>query len=275
MANKTCYGISMYLLRNMELKRALHHVAQSGFRQIEFLCYEGPHLDALNADPEKVRTLLVKLGLSAPTAHTICLGVDPGAPDEKERRDSVRRIAAVLESLVQIGTEYVVVHPTADLHNHYTDQMKDAVWSQSVRSLGELSELVGASGLKMAVENLQLRGRPRPGCFVAEVLEMIEGLGDHVGICLDTGHAAMNGLDAVAELRLAGNKLFSLHLNGNDGEVDHHWLPGRGIINWETFVATLDELNFGGPRMLEINATKGEETQLLRDAADLTNRWLS
>ena len=101
---------------------------------------------------------------------------------------------------------------------------------------------------------------------------MIEGAGDHVGICFDTGHAAMNGFDAVAELEVAAEKLFYLHLHDNDGETDYHWLPGRGVIDWDALLATLNCLGFSGPRTLEIKA-ESEADQLLRDAVVLVDRW--
>ena len=263
----------MSLFISTQFETALRKIADRGFNQIEFSCYEGPHLEALKRNLAGVQDLFLKLGISAPVAHTICLGVDPGSPDEQERREAVRRITSVFKPLAQIGTEYVVHHPTADLHNHYTNEMREKVWSQAVRSIHEISDLADSAGLKMAVENLQLRARPRPGCSVEEVLEMIEGAGDHVGICLDTGHAAMNGFDAVAELELAAEKLFYLHLHDNDGKSDYHWLPGRGVIDWDALLATLNRHGFSGPRMLEIKAAQGEEGQLLGDAAVLVDRW--
>lgn len=263
----------MSLFLNSQLELALRKIADCGFNQIEFSCYEGPHLEALERNLPGVQALLLELGFSVPAAHTICLGVDPGSPDEQERREAVRRITSVFKPLAQIGTEYVVHHPTADLHNHYTNEMRDQVWSQAVRSIHEISELADSAGLKLAVENLQLRGRPRPGCSAVELLEMIEGAGDHVGICLDTGHAAMNGFDAVAELEVAAEKLFYLHLHDNDGTTDYHWLPGRGVIDWDAFLATLNRLGFSGPRTLEIKAAHDEQDQLLHDATVLVDRW--
>lgn len=48
-----------------------------------------------------------------------------------------------------------------------------------------------------------------------------------------------------------GRHLRPLHINDNDGKKDHHWPPGRGIINWLEVYSALKEVKYSGVFMLE------------------------
>ena len=279
------YGISTCLMEPIELDRALRQIAAAGLAQVE-LGSSSRHTSAVRSDPEGIKNLLAELHLAALTAHCFCVDIDAGALDESKRIADVEAIGSMFEPFARAGARYVVVHPNGDRINpdqgHRADfyplEQKPTTRAQSMRSLQELACRAADLGIKMAVENLPIWNEycaGRPGYCAAELLEMIDGLGDHVGICLDTGHARLCGLDPADEVRQAGAKLFTLHIHDTDGLGDPHWLPGRGVIDWEAFLHALDQAAFAGVRILEIESPPEQAEQVLCRAHDLTVDWRS
>ena len=102
---------------------------------------------------------------------------------------------------------------------------------------------------------------------MSELRPAIDDMPDHVGLCLDTTHALIAGHDPLGQLNIAADRLFALHLHDSDGEGDCHWVPGRGIIDWQPFIRRLDELEFAGPRTIEVAACEGNEDRVLGEVA--------
>ena len=90
---------------------------------------------------------------------------------------------------------------------------------------------------------------------MAEILALVAGLGDHVGVCQDVGHSNANAEDPAADAREAGARLVAIHIQDNDGlGEDQHLVPGEGTIDWGAYLAALDEIAYAGPRTFEIRA---------------------
>ena len=130
----------------------------------------------------------------------------------------------------------------------------------------------------MAVENLpdcvgEERGT-RPGVRVDDLLRLIEGLGEHVGILLDVGHCNISDTDPAAEAHLAGDKLLELHLQDNEGipGEDQHLLPGLGTIDWEALLDALDAMGYSGLRTFEAGRPEPSD-ELLRRLGTLRTTW--
>jgi len=145
---------------------------------------------------------------------------------------------------------------------------------RATESLTILAERAAAAGVRLAVENMPRRGTPRPGGSVAEVLAMIDGLGAHVGVCVDAGHANANGLDAAAEIRAAAGRVFAVHLQDNDGKgEDQHLLPGQGTIDWPATLAALERFAPDAAVNFEIGVQPAGAAATLAALADLRRTW--
>jgi len=60
----------------------------------------------------------------------------------------------------------------------------------------------------------------------------------YVGMCLDTGHAHVNG--CLMEMTdILASHIQYVHLHDNDGVADQHRAPGLGNIDWETWYRKL------------------------------------
>ncbi|MFW6065854.1 MAG: sugar phosphate isomerase/epimerase family protein, partial [Planctomycetota bacterium] len=149
--------------------------------------------------------------------------------------------------------------------------------ARSRRSLEVLAEDAGRLGVRMAVENMIPRPEKRPCTRVGEILGLSASLGDHVGICLDTGHNHVSGANVAEEALQVGDKLFSVHMHDNHGrfDEDEHLLPGQGTIDWGGFGKALDKMGFNAPRIFEVNLLDGPDAprRTLAELAKLVRHW--
>jgi len=80
----------------------------------------------------------------------------------------------------------------------------------------------------------------------------------NLGICLDSGHAYINGISPGEAILQAGDLLRQTHFNDNFGltgngmgDSDLHLPPGLGTINWLEVIAALNQISYSNPIMFE------------------------
>ena len=98
-----------------------------------------------------------------------------------------------------------------------------------------------------------------PSLWVVPLNELIDASGgEHLGICLDTGHLRLAQERGLAQthrefIEKAGPRLKALHIADNDGTYDEHIMPfGLGKINWQEVVGALKEFGYRDLFNLEI-----------------------
>ena len=75
--------------------------------------------------------------------------------------------------------------------------------------------------------------------------------GAPVGICLDVGHAHLNG-DVVDQLETVAEHLIATHLHDNRGRTDEHLVPFEGTVNWPGTLTTLRKVGYDGVLTFEL-----------------------
>ena len=265
------YGISSWIVGNLTANEAIERMAASGFKTVE-LSGAGPGLlQAWEDDPADVCRKLGSVDVHVPSIHSPTAGRYLDHADEAARRASVAANLVYMDKMRSCGIREIVIHPIGA--GDFSTQEKSAESrTRSVESLKALAEYAGRMGIRLAVENL---GSGMPGSTSASLLGMIGGLGDHVGICLDVGHAEQAGLDLIRELRAttSAGKLFSLHIHDVNEAGRDHFMPGEGRIDWDAFISELDACVFQGGRILEISPPETGIVERLRRAAALKDVW--
>lgn len=265
------YSISTCLFKGHTLEEMIEKVVAAGFKSVELASAE--YIKDFLGRPGSIRQRLAAAGLRAWSAHSPCDGWNNSAADRAERRKSVRAAARMFRPAAEVGVEIVICHCNARVELVTAESYADSK-ARSIESLGILAERAKEAGVKIAVENLPARGTVRPGTSVAELLEMIDGLGDQVGLCVDAGHSNANGYVAAEDVRLAGDKLLAVHIQDNDGRgQDQHLVPGTGTTDWKAFLAGLDEIGFAGPRTFEVEVGERAIDAALKKVADLRSAW--
>ena len=268
------YGLATPMMGDMPRESALRAIAEAGFRQVELWAKAG-HLDDWVSDPAGLRPDLDRFGLTPFSVHSPSEGWHTADSDPEVRRTAVKLTGESLNWAAGVGADLVVVHPSSSREEEHAAG-PELARARSRESLSVFAELAGELGLRIAVENLPIRAHKfRPGTTVADVLELIDGLGDHVGVCLDAGHSHLNKLDPAEEAGLAGAKLFTTHLQDNDGSGDQHIAPGQGAIDWGAVLASLDRMAYAGGRIFEVSAGDDGPEKTLAALAEVRDRWLS
>ena len=197
------------------------------------------------------RRILNQHGVWARTVHPQIDNVNLAATDEAVRSGAVATVASCFEPFAELGGFAAIVHPTGrDIRAEDLDLHIGAFR----RSLDTLTAKAEELGIRLACENLQHKGQPRPLCRMEDLRRVVDDYPSTVGICLDTGHANNNGLDPADEARIAGERLIALHMQDTDAVEDRHWPPGLGTVNWRRVSAALIEIGFDGAWTFEVRA---------------------
>ena len=264
-----------------DLAATLESIAAAGFSETELMAEgdewqsPGPH------DAGSCREALERLGIFPHTIHTPMTDVNLASSIEAIRRDSVARIGDAMRFLGEVGGRTAIVHPTGHPtpdEEAYALENRGAAMERSHRSVSELVAVAAETGVRMALENLgsKTRNPYRPLSSMAELRAFIAGFPpEHVGLCLDTGHACISGLDPAEQARVASERLYALHIQDVDGKSDCHWVPGRGVIDWSALGAALSDIGFDGAWTIEALAGETEATaeQVAAECTALSERW--
>lgn len=114
----------------------------------------------------------------------------------------------------------------------------------------ELCEYATPRGLGIAIENTTM-----PVDSLCEAHDILKSEGYLIGICYDTGHANVAGLDQRDTLLQIGDRLKMLHVHDNFGK-DQHQAPFCGTIDWTSVMEGLAEINYTGDFNYEVNPTR-------------------
>ena len=114
------------------------------------------------------------------------------------------------------------------------------------RSIEELLRIAAPLGVQIAVEVIP-NELSRAGSIVHLVEHDLEG----VGICLDFGHAHLDG-DVVDAVETVSEHLIATHVHDNRGRSDDHLLPFDGTNDWAGTLLAVQKIGYDGPFMFEI-----------------------
>ena len=161
--------------------------------------------------------------------------------------ETLPNIVRELRLFEALGIKCAILHcdPMNDVEIEYDERRK-----LNIEKLRMLDEMIKDIDVTICLENLgkQMRG-------VDEIIEIIEELNsEKFGICLDTGHLNITGVDTQEEfIKKAGKHLKALHLHDNNGSSDQHILPyGRGKIDFDKLVSALKVIDYKGEFNFEI-----------------------
>ncbi len=155
----------------------------------------------------------------------------------------------------ELGCEVAVMHPFISLDS------RRLTIEGNERMLRKLLPDMEKYGVLIALENVYAsRSGHYLRCAVSDaegLLEVVERVGSPlVGVCMDTGHANIFGMDAAGMARRVGDRLFALHVNGNAGK-DEHVVPYTmsdwcELMDYHALSQSLKEIGYTGSYNLEV-----------------------
>ncbi len=76
-------------------------------------------------------------------------------------------------------------------------------------------------------------------------------------VCCDVNHLLQETTEAFIDA--VGSSIVTLHICDYDGIDERHWLPGKGIINWNKVLESLELAAYDGPFIFESAGTYQEK----------------
>lgn len=210
-------GIQSFCLRNFKTAESLNEkTLECGVKNIEI--FSG-HCNALDADAAEYVNEIKREGIEIISWYA---GIPPDPKDAE----------AFFKALKSFGCSvFVIGNPPKDL------------------SLA--SSLSKEYDLKVALHN---HGRKHAHGSVNALEKFFDQTDEEIGLCLDTAWMLDSGEDPVEVAKKFGHRLYGIHIKdfifdkaGKPEDV----LVGEGNLNLPLLLATLDELGYSGPLILE------------------------
>ena len=264
------FGVSTHLYHRQRLTREhILEIAAHGFDAVEVFATR-THIDYHN--PSVVADLqqwLAEGGLAlhavhAPVGANVADGGRPGdllsiaSADAAARAEAMAETERALQIARRIPMDALVVHlgwPRTQAR--YGGSNRDA----ARRSVEELCRLAEPLGVRIAIEVIP-NDLSRPGSLVHFAEDDLES-GD-AGICLDFGHAHMDG-DLADSIEAVSEHLIAVHVHDNLGRVDDHLVPFDGSIDWPAALTAVQKVGYDGTLMFEV-AGRGTTKETLKKA---------
>lgn len=290
------FGVSTHLYHGQRLSRDhLLEIAAHGFETIE-VCATRSHFDYHN--PAAVADLqqwmaeagLTLHGIHAPVMHAYEGGrwIGPlslASSDADARAEAVAETEQALHIARRIPVRVLAAHlglprtitqgaaPRQSAGQALRQGSGQAVRQSSGaapdgraaarRSIEEVQRVAEPLGVQIAVEVIP-NELSRAGSLVHFVEEDVEGLdGRPIGICLDFGHAHLDG-DLVDAIETVSEHFITAHVHDNRGRADDHLVPFEGTIDWPAALTAIQKVGYEGPLMFEMAAQGSAKETLVR-----------
>jgi sugar phosphate isomerase/epimerase len=274
---KRQFGVSTHLYHAQRLNRDhLLEIAAHGFEWVEVYATR-THFDYHN--PSAVADLqgwLAEAGLRlrsihAPTAESFTGGRWSGSlslasTDPDARAHAVSETEQALHIARRMPVPVLVTHLGLP-----RTQARDAAVgvndsrAAARRSIEELQRVAEPLGVQIAVEVI-----PNELSRAGSIVHFVESDLDGVGICLDFGHAHLDG-DVIDAVETVSEHLIATHLHDNGGRADDHLLPFDGTIDWAGTLLAVQKVGYDGPFIFEI-VPQGSTRETLARAKNARHR---
>lgn len=181
------------------------------------------------------------------------------------RQRTIEECTKALELAAVAPYRYLVLH--LGVPDEYAppsgDNQRDAV----LKTLDALVPVAERVGVRIAVEVI-----PNALSTARALVRLIEDEDlSALGICLDVGHARLQG-DVMDALETVAGYLVTTHLHDNGGRSDDHLLPFQGVIDWAELAIGFQKVGYDGTLLFELAAGADGPLPTLRRAGAARRR---
>ena len=188
----------------------------------------------------------------APCLHNPCLGVLKN-PDDEEYNANIRAICRSIEICNILGIKRIVVHACAN--NTFTSK---EFYQYNKKFYSDILKNTEKYNITIMTENWD-------NCLThfstGQQLRSLIDFINHplLGACWDTAHGNIDTLSRdigqYKNIIDIGDKLKGLHISDNFGDTHHHSWPFAGIINFDSVMQGLLDVNYDGYFTFEASYT--------------------
>lgn len=270
------WGIDTWILMAFPIEKVPLMLQEQGFESFEYAYEHFREDDAKGTMASRVKSLsdavsTLKIEPSQMHAPYGDLEVQIASPHEAIRMKAIEKAKEWLSYASSLGVKSLVFHTGWIRKGDDLSTGEQVARCSNVNKevFTQVGRLGAQTGVKVAVEN-RLEGgfgsKPR------DLLDITSNDPDNLGVCLDTGHANVNGISSGQFIRELGDRLIATHIHDNDGRSDLHLLPYMGNIDWSDFFLGIEDIAYRGALILEVPGYESDEALCLNRMK--LARWL-
>jgi len=218
-----------------------------------------------------------KVGIEIFQTHGRIKGLSGIEEEDNARLENLRLDLLASKAL---GAYACVVH-NAISGEHGADPDKEMMYDLSMKLFSFALPIAKECGVKIAVETFGNTSKYNTCDFFGRIehfmrayndAKAIEGCGDMMSVCIDTGHTHVathyNNPDVAEFIRKVGSEIeiSCMHMHDNDSYSDQHNIPLGGTIDWIDTLGALEDVGYNKVYNLEID-TRKYGRDLITDAA--------
>lgn len=252
------FAVSTYLYRHKRLVGGqLLEIADHGFHAVELFASR-THVDYHNASViADVQQWLAEARLELTSVHAPAMETSLASADTKEREAALAETERALHIARRIPFGVLVVH----LGRPRTDNVRGGTNRDAARrSIDALATAAQPLGVRIAVEVI-----PNDLSRASSLAQLLDEDIEHpnAGICLDVGHARLEG-DVADAIEIVSGHLMAIDVHDNRGRADEHLVPFDGAIDWPSAITTVQKVGYDGPITFELSARGSTKDTLVR-----------
>jgi sugar phosphate isomerase/epimerase len=268
-------------------------VAELGIENVQFsLDLADPVLSGAPETYRETRDAAERRGIRIVSAFTGFVGYAQnllGHPDASLRAAAEDWYRAAIAAAGQLGARAFGGHIGAMSVREFQDpETRNTAVRRTKEAVLRLTEDAKDHGLEALLWEIMPVAREYPATFdeVDELLASFDGRSSvPVRLCLDTGHACLDGgspeeRDPYAWLERYGEHAWTIHLQQTDGVFDRHWpfaaqFNEQGIIEPDQVVALVEALPQDEVELMfePVHAFEAPDQQVIDDLAASVEYW--
>lgn len=217
-----------------EMVNLIPKLSAIGYRNLDLnFCEMMNPTSSLNSEREGeylsiLKELKTELDVDYVQSHVPYTGDYLALEHAKQKKlDSLIKKAIEYSALLDVDT--IVIHP---IKGSIDDNLK-----YFERVLKDVPD-----NCKLAIENMDSKEELYDPKALVSLVKQLQS--DKVGLCLDTGHAALNYDSLVPVIEEMGPYLIATHIADNHGLKDEHLLPFFGTICWEDVMKAFKNIGY-------------------------------
>jgi sugar phosphate isomerase/epimerase len=235
------YSYSTLVYAGEDIELSIQRLAKYGYDGVEFV-------GALESvDKVKIKELLKNNDIQASSICAIYNSErDLVSSNESIRSNAVSYIKQCVDFASYIGARGISVTPTANMKIRPETDIKQE-WAWAVEGIREAGKYAGEHGIRLAVEpwnryETYLINRLEQSLAMVNEIDL-----PSVGCMGDTYHMNIEEEDIANAYRLAGSKLFYVHIADSNRAA-----PGRGHIDFLPIAQALKDISYEGYLSMEL-----------------------
>ena len=235
MAHKWALSVSQdNVAKDIWMKR----MQESVFEHFEYSCGAFPSRVAAEANMTALAPYIAEKSINFTSLHLPFYwdAERPGQQLDFERNICAQRLAHCIEIFAPLGMKHLTLHAGRCGEDQSRESAIECV-RDVVKYLVPYAEKAGAK------VNVEICPRKSIGGVPEEMLAIMDGMPECVGICFDVNHANERYAEVPEWIAKLGKRINTFHISDCDELDECHWVPGVGVLDWKGIMREIKALD--------------------------------